>query len=162
MSRPKCLMRDFTMFYRIYKAHYTNVWWTMKVFQLHMMAFVLVMLEWRSQVSQHDGCWCPDTYLVSGHQQPSWWPMPISHQLISGLLLHDEGGRIKIMAHVTSLNKLDKNIRCTSGQEYTLISFHNHNDHHKHGYIHRLISDTTKQNYRTKLRNWANYHRKCF
>ena len=35
MARPKCLMRDFTNFNRIYKAHIINVWWTMNVFQLH-------------------------------------------------------------------------------------------------------------------------------
>ena len=35
MARPKCLMRDFTNLNRIYKAHRTNVWWTMKVFRLH-------------------------------------------------------------------------------------------------------------------------------
>ena len=35
MARPKCLMGDFTNFYGIYKAHQTNVWWTMKVFRLH-------------------------------------------------------------------------------------------------------------------------------
>ena len=35
MARPKCLMRDFTNMNRILKAHRTNVWWIMKVFQLH-------------------------------------------------------------------------------------------------------------------------------
>ena len=35
MARPKCLMGDFTNLYGIYKAHQTNVWWTMKVFRLH-------------------------------------------------------------------------------------------------------------------------------
>ena len=38
MARPKCLMRDFTNLneiYNMYKAHQTNVWWTMKVFRLH-------------------------------------------------------------------------------------------------------------------------------
>ena len=35
MARPKCLMGNFTNLYRIYKAHQTNVWWTMKVFRLH-------------------------------------------------------------------------------------------------------------------------------
>ena len=35
MARPKCLMRDLTNLKRIYKAHQTNVWWIMKVFQLH-------------------------------------------------------------------------------------------------------------------------------
>ena len=35
MARPKCLMGNFTNSYRIYKAHQTNVWWTMKVFRLH-------------------------------------------------------------------------------------------------------------------------------
>ena len=35
MARPKCLMRDFTNLNRIYKAHWTNVWWIMKVFQVH-------------------------------------------------------------------------------------------------------------------------------
>ena len=35
MARPKCLMRDFTNLNRIYTAHRTNVWWAMKVFQLH-------------------------------------------------------------------------------------------------------------------------------
>ena len=33
--RPKCLMEDFTNLYGIYKAHQTNVWWTMQVFRLH-------------------------------------------------------------------------------------------------------------------------------
>ena len=37
MARPKCLMRDFTNLYRIYRAHQTNVWWTMQVFCLHWM-----------------------------------------------------------------------------------------------------------------------------
>ena len=35
MARRKCLMGNFTYLYRIYKAHQTNVWWTMKVFRLH-------------------------------------------------------------------------------------------------------------------------------
>ena len=35
MARPKCLMRDFTNLNRIYKSHWTNVWWIMEVFQLH-------------------------------------------------------------------------------------------------------------------------------
>ena len=35
MARPKCLMGDFTNFYGIYKAHQTNVRWTIKVFRLH-------------------------------------------------------------------------------------------------------------------------------
>ena len=35
MARPKCLMRDFTNLNRIYKAHWTNVWWTIKVFHEH-------------------------------------------------------------------------------------------------------------------------------
>ena len=34
-AKPKCLLRNFTNFNRIYKAHQTNVWWTMKVFRLH-------------------------------------------------------------------------------------------------------------------------------
>ena len=34
-ARAKCLMRDFINFSRIYKAHQTIVWWTMKVFWLH-------------------------------------------------------------------------------------------------------------------------------
>ena len=35
MARPKCLMGDFTNLYGMYKAHQTNVWWTMKAFRLH-------------------------------------------------------------------------------------------------------------------------------
>ena len=35
MTRPKYLMGNFTNLYRIYKAHQTNVWWTMEVFRLH-------------------------------------------------------------------------------------------------------------------------------
>ena len=35
MARAKCPMRDFVNFNRIYKAHRTIVWWTMKVFRLH-------------------------------------------------------------------------------------------------------------------------------
>ena len=35
MARPKCLMRDFTNLNRIYKAHRTNVWWTIKFFRIH-------------------------------------------------------------------------------------------------------------------------------
>ena len=35
MARPKCLMRDFTNLNRINKAHWRNVWWTMKVFHEH-------------------------------------------------------------------------------------------------------------------------------
>ena len=40
MARPKCLMGNFPNLYRIYKAHQTHVWWTMKVF--------LPTLLWRS------------------------------------------------------------------------------------------------------------------
>ena len=32
MARPTCLMRDFIILNRIYKAHRTNVWWIMTVF----------------------------------------------------------------------------------------------------------------------------------
>ena len=35
MAMPICLMRNFTNLNRIYKAHWTNIWWTMKVIQLH-------------------------------------------------------------------------------------------------------------------------------
>ena len=35
MARPKCLMRDFTNLNRRCKAHQTNVWWIMNVFQVH-------------------------------------------------------------------------------------------------------------------------------
>ena len=35
MALPKRQMRDFTELNMIYKAHRTNVWWTMKVFWLH-------------------------------------------------------------------------------------------------------------------------------
>ena len=35
MARAKCPMRDFINFNRIYKAHQTIIWWTMKVFRLH-------------------------------------------------------------------------------------------------------------------------------
>ena len=38
MAGPKCLMRDFTNLNTIYKAHRTNVWWAMKVFQLHWIS----------------------------------------------------------------------------------------------------------------------------
>ena len=34
MAWPKCPMRDFTNLNRIYKAHWANVWWAMKVFRL--------------------------------------------------------------------------------------------------------------------------------
>ena len=40
MARPKCLMRDFTNLNRIYKAHRANVWWTMKVFQIHCYMYL--------------------------------------------------------------------------------------------------------------------------
>ena len=50
MARPKCLMRDFTNLNRIYKAHRTNVWWTMKVFRLHasynLLKFRLMNRDW--------------------------------------------------------------------------------------------------------------------
>ena len=45
MARPKCLMRDFTNLNRIYKAHQTNVWWIMKVFQVHCYSIVLNVLK---------------------------------------------------------------------------------------------------------------------
>ena len=35
MARLKCLMRDLTNLSRPYKAHRTNVWWTVKFFRLH-------------------------------------------------------------------------------------------------------------------------------
>ena len=40
MARPKCLMGDFTNFYGIYKAHQTNVRWTIKVFRLHCIVLI--------------------------------------------------------------------------------------------------------------------------
>ena len=42
MAWPKCPMRDFTNLNRTCKAHWTNIWWAMKVFQLH--------------------CWCPGSW----------------------------------------------------------------------------------------------------
>ena len=30
------------------------------------------------QSHQHGGCWCPATYLVPGHLQPSWWCRQVS------------------------------------------------------------------------------------
>ena len=38
MARPKRLMRNFTNLNRIYKAHQTNVWWIVKVFQVHCIS----------------------------------------------------------------------------------------------------------------------------
>ena len=38
--RPKWLMKDEKFHRFIYKAHQTNVWWTMKVFRLHCMSSV--------------------------------------------------------------------------------------------------------------------------
>ena len=35
MARLKCLTGNFPNLYRAYKAHQTNVWWTMKVFRQH-------------------------------------------------------------------------------------------------------------------------------
>ena len=35
MAKAKCLVGDLTNLYSIYKAHQTNVWWSMKVFRLH-------------------------------------------------------------------------------------------------------------------------------
>ena len=58
MARPKCLMGDFTNLYGIYKAHQTNVWWTMKVFRLHCW-LIIIMVERHS--SQRN--FTSDTYL---------------------------------------------------------------------------------------------------
>ena len=40
MAWPKSLMEDFTNLYGIYKAHQTNVWWTMQVFHLHWLCAI--------------------------------------------------------------------------------------------------------------------------
>ena len=45
MARPKCLMRDFTILNRIYKAHRINVWWTMKVFRQHCIFSISQSIE---------------------------------------------------------------------------------------------------------------------
>ena len=50
MARPKCPMRDFTNFNRIYKAHRTNVWCIMKVFRVHCLCWSMFsgcMRHWR-------------------------------------------------------------------------------------------------------------------
>ena len=44
MARPKCLMGIFTNLYRIYKAHQTYVWWTMKVFRLHCNIYMYMYI----------------------------------------------------------------------------------------------------------------------
>ena len=38
-----------------------------------LKAYVTKCDSTHSQSNQHDRCWCPGTYLVPGHQQPSWW-----------------------------------------------------------------------------------------
>ena len=61
MAKPKCL-RDFTNLNRIYKAHWTNVWWIMKVFQVHsnywfwmsgshLLSEVLLRYNWYSTLA---------------------------------------------------------------------------------------------------------------
>ena len=61
MARPKCLMGIFTNLYRIYKAHQTNVWWTMKVFRLH---WDIVFCQWyiivldSCEIGFLTQCWC--------------------------------------------------------------------------------------------------------
>ena len=51
VARPKCLMRDFTNLNRILKAHRTNVWWIMKVFQVHCIGGQWPT-KWRSPIGQ--------------------------------------------------------------------------------------------------------------
>ena len=52
MARPKHLMKDFTNLNRLYKAHWTNVWWILKVFRVHcIIAPKLVAL------SLHENWW---------------------------------------------------------------------------------------------------------
>ena len=51
MARPKCLMRDFTNFNRIYNAHRTKVLLTTKVFWLHcclctIIHYLMLAPEW--------------------------------------------------------------------------------------------------------------------
>ena len=54
MARVKCLMRDFINFNRIYKAHRTIVWWTMKVFRLHCQSlFQNVFENFNFEIPQH-------------------------------------------------------------------------------------------------------------
>ena len=55
MARPKCLMGNFPNLYRIYKAHQTNVWWTMKVFRLHSIAHKHLWIG--SSLVQVMACW---------------------------------------------------------------------------------------------------------
>ena len=53
MARPKCLMRDFTNLNTIHKAHRTNVWWTMKVFQLHCNADLAYWCLYMASMTYH-------------------------------------------------------------------------------------------------------------
>ena len=66
MARPKCLMRDFANLSRIYKAHQTNVWWTMKVFWLHWNTILHIIWDtgvslWITQYMC--GFWAVDKYI---------------------------------------------------------------------------------------------------
>ena len=45
MVRPKYLMRDFINLNRTYKAHRTNVWWIMKVFQVHSILIIQLIFQ---------------------------------------------------------------------------------------------------------------------
>ena len=87
MARVKCLMRDFINFNRIYKAHRTIVWWTMKVFRLHCLHipysqchddgdFAHAVLGVPCETTRH-GCslWClyphypfSDSYFLFGNE----------------------------------------------------------------------------------------------
>ena len=91
MARPKCLMGDFTDLHRIYKAHHTNVQWTMKVFCLHWKYCLILSqgvsnAEWtfkdldRGSLDQvRSGIrsvpWLQMSWLLKspGHQQPWHW-----------------------------------------------------------------------------------------
>ena len=91
MARPKYLTRDFINSKRIYKAHRTNAWWTMKVFQLHWFRYkdVNFLVEFWIQlnlflrvqlaIKEHWFRWWLGAEQATSHYLNQWWPRSVTH-----------------------------------------------------------------------------------
>ena len=101
MARPKFLMRDYTNLNRIYKAHRTNVWWIMKVFQIHC-------IWW------HRSCRCGSTLVQAMAcylTKPLPEPMLAYHQMCCVAFIWEQfhkcpGGRFKNAYELLNLRTL--------------------------------------------------------
>ena len=105
MDKSNCLMRDFTNLNRIYKAHRTNIWWTLKVFRLQWL--------WMNGISQ-------DLSLGISHIAPGFWVLPraamwaVFWHYLSGLICPKDSTYLPLDKVATISQRAFSNAFCMS------------------------------------------------